>query len=78
MLAFDYIDYFALLWNNDCSNRVLRVDSTTDLLGEAERGNAKWAYTRGGTTLPTQIHASPSWKLLGPLEAEMQGSVYRR
>jgi hypothetical protein len=78
VIAFDYIDYFALLWNNSYSNKILWVDSTTDPLGQAERGNAKWVYTRGGTALFTQIHASPRWELIGPLESESQGSVYRK
>jgi len=77
VIAFDYIDYFALLWNNSYSNKVMWVDSTTDPLGQAERGNAKWVYTRGGTTLFSQIHANPRWELIGPLEAESQGSVYQ-
>lgn len=77
VIAFDYIDYFALLWNNDYSNRVHWV-SSEDPLGEAERANATWIYTRGSTTLYTQISASPRWELVGPLEAENMGSVWRR
>jgi len=78
VVAYDYIDYFALLWNNSYSNRTMWVDSPTDPLGQAERGNAKWVYTRGGTALFSQIHANPGWELIGPLESESQGSVYRR
>jgi hypothetical protein len=78
VIAFDYIDYYALLWNNSYSNKAIWVDSPTDPLGQAERANAKWIYTRGGTTLFSQIHANPRWELIGPLESESQGSVYRR
>jgi hypothetical protein len=78
VIAFDYIDYYALLWNNDFSNKAKWLQSDTDPLGEAERLGAKWVYTRSGTTLSTQLGTSPRWELIGPLEAEAQGSVYRR
>ena len=77
VIAFDYIDYYALLWNNDYSNKAMWLQST-DPLGEAERANAKWIYTRGGTTLFSQLSASTHWELIGPLESENQGSVWRR
>jgi hypothetical protein len=78
VIAFDYIDYYALLWNNDYSNRAVWVSSPTDPLGEAERANATWIYTRSGTTLSTQLTASPRWELVGPLENEGQGNAWRR
>jgi hypothetical protein len=78
VFAFDYIDYYALLWNNDYSNKALWLQSTTDPLGEAERANAKWVYTRGGTALFSQIVSNPRWEIVGPLEAENQGSAWRR
>ena len=77
VIAFDYIDYFALLWNNDYSNKVVWVESA-DPLAEAERAGAVWIYTRGGTTLYSQVTTSPRWELVGPLEAEHFGSVWRR
>jgi hypothetical protein len=77
VFAFDYIDYYALLWNNDYSNKALWLQSG-DPLGEAERANAKWVYTRGGTTLFSQLSSSTHWQLVGPLESENQGSVWRR
>ena len=77
VFAFDYIDYYALIWNNDYSNKALWLQST-DPLGEAERANAKWVYTRGGTTLFTQLSGNTRWELIGPLESESQGSVWRR
>jgi hypothetical protein len=78
VFAYDYIDYFALLWNNDYSNKAIWLESIGDPLGEAERINAKWIYTRSGTTLYGQIAHNPSWELVGPLEAESQGNVWRR
>jgi hypothetical protein len=77
VIAFDYIDYFALLWNNDYSNKVHWL-SSDDPLAEAERADATWVYTRGSTALYTQISTSPRWELVGPLEAENMGSVWRR
>lgn len=78
VVGFDHIDYTALLWNNAYSNKVVWL-SSPDPLGEAERANAKWVYTRGGTTLSSQLaKASNTWELIGPLERERTGSVYRR
>lgn len=77
VVAFDYIDYYALLWNNEYSNTVTWL-SEADPLAEAERIGAKWVYTRGGTTLHSEVTASPRWELIGPLEAESMGSVWRR
>lgn len=78
IIAFDYIDYFALLWNNDYSNKALWLSSTTDPLGEADQAGATWIYTRGGTTLFSQLSGTKAWELIGPLENEAQGSVWRR
>lgn len=78
VIAYDYLDYFALLWNNDYSNKTVWVSSATDPLGEAEQANAVWIYTRGGTRLHAQLSASATWELIAPLESEMQGSVYHR
>jgi hypothetical protein len=78
IFAYDYIDYFALLWNNDYSNKAIWLSSVGDPLGEAERIDAKWIYTRGGTTLYGQIVKDPRWELVGPLEAEGMGNAWRR
>lgn len=77
VIAFDYIDYFALLWNNDYSNRAVWV-SSADPLGEAEEAGAVWVYTRAGTALNAQLKASPRWEVVGPLESESQGTAWRR
>jgi len=77
VIAYDNIDYYALLWNNDYTNKAVWVTGV-DPLGDAERANAIWVYTRHGTHLHGQITASPDWQLIGPLEAENQGNVWRR
>lgn len=77
VVAFDNIEYYALLWNNEYSNKVMWLSSPNPL-AEAEAMGAKWIYTRGGTPLYAQITASPRWELIGPLEAESMGSVWRR
>jgi hypothetical protein len=79
VVAFDSLDYPALLWNNDFSNKVVWLGETADPLGEAKRLDAVWVYTRVGTTLYNQLQASSAtWQLVGGLEAEGPGSVYRR
>ncbi len=78
VIAFDYIDYYALLWNNEYTNKAKWLESESDPLGEAEHLHAKWIYTRNGTTLSSQLAGNPRWELIGPLEAEAQGSVWRR
>ncbi len=78
VVAYDYIDYVSTLWNNDYSNTVLWVHSA-DPLGEAESKGAKWIYTRGGTTLSTQLaRAGAQWEPIGPMEIEAFGTVYRK
>lgn len=77
VVAFDNIDFVALLWNNAYSNRVVWL-SSSDPLGEAESKGAAWVYTRGGTTLSSQLARSGGWQLVGSLEAERFGSVWRR
>jgi hypothetical protein len=78
VVGFDNIDFVALLWNSDYSNRVVWL-SSGDPLGEAEKKGARWVYTRPGTTLSSQLAAASStWELVGPLEAERFGNVWRR
>jgi hypothetical protein len=79
IVGFDYLDYPALLWNNDFSNKVVWLDSVGDPLGQADRMNATWVYTRGGTTLHGQLlKPDCGWQLIGTLEAEGAGSVFRK
>ncbi|MDB4946681.1 MAG: hypothetical protein JWP97_6215 [Labilithrix sp.] len=78
VVGFDYLDYPALLWNNDFSNRVVWLQGN-DPLAEANRVGAKWIYTRNGTTLHGQIaHPGTGWQWVGVLEAEGAGNVFRR
>ncbi|MBX3191914.1 MAG: hypothetical protein KF819_33295 [Labilithrix sp.] len=78
VVAFDSIDFLALLWNNDYSNEVVWL-SSSDPLAEASRAGARWVYTRSGTTLAQQLgKAESGWEIVGTLEAEGYGSVWRK
>jgi hypothetical protein len=78
VVAFDYIDFLALLWNNDYSNKVVWL-SSSDPLDEANRAGAVWVYTRSGTTLAQQLAKPDSgWETVGTLEAEQNGTVWRK
>jgi frataxin-like iron-binding protein CyaY len=78
VVAFDHIDFAALLFNNSYSNRVVWL-SSPDPLAEAERAGAKWIYTRGGSQLSSQLaRAKDTWEDVGPLEREHVGNVWRR
>ena len=79
VVAFDNLEYVTNLWNNEYSNRVEWIDSPSDPLGEAEKKNAKWIYTKSGTVLNQQLAKSTArWEVVGPLEIESFGNVYRR
>ncbi|AKU96311.1 hypothetical protein AKJ09_02975 [Labilithrix luteola] len=78
VVGFDNIDFASLLWNNAYSNKVVWL-SSNDPLGEANRIGAVWVYTRPGTALANQLGRPGSgWELVGPLEAEGFGNVWRR
>jgi hypothetical protein len=78
VIGFDDIHYAALLWNNDFSNRVVWLGAE-DPLAEAKRQGAVWVYTRHGTSLAQKLTAaSKEWELVGPLENENMGNVWRR
>lgn len=78
IVAFDHIDFVSQLWNNAYSNKVVWL-SSNDPLGEANRIGAVWVYTRPGTALASQLGRPGSgWELVGPLEAEGFGNVWRR
>jgi len=78
VVAFEDMDYPALLWNNEFSNKIVWLGQTADPIAEANRLGAVWVYTRGGT-LTTQLQRPDSgWELVGVLEAEGAGSVYRK
>jgi hypothetical protein len=78
VVAFDHIDFIGLLFNNSYSNKVVWL-SSPDQLAEAERAGAKWIYTRDGSALSSQLRAATDrWELVGPLEREHVGNVWRR
>ena len=79
VLAFDSIDYLATLWNSDYSNKVVWVGGAPDPYAEAERAGATWAYARGGgNAFAAKMLGSGKWELVGPMEAEKFGNLYRR
>ncbi|CAN5915286.1 hypothetical protein BH11MYX4_BH11MYX4_18930 [soil metagenome] len=79
VIGFDYLDFPGLLWNNDFSNKVVWLSETSDPLGQANRIGAVWVYTRGGTLLHQQLVKPDSgWQLIGTLESEGAGSVFRK
>ncbi len=79
VLAFDSIDYIATLWNCDYSNKVVWVGGAPDPFEEAERIGATWAYARGGASnFAGKLLASGRWEMVGPLEAEKFGNLYRK
>jgi hypothetical protein len=78
IVAFVTMHFVGLLFNNDYSNKVVWLQDEHDPLGEAERIGAQWVYTEPGQPLAIQLSTSNRWKLIGPLEAQRFGSVYRR
>jgi hypothetical protein len=78
VVAFDYTDFPAVLWNNAYSNTVVWLQSATDPLGEAEQKHAIWLYTRPGTTLAGQLATSKAWEQVGRLETENTGGIVWR
>jgi len=79
IIGFDYLDFPGLLWNNDFSNKVVWLNEAADPLGQANRIGAVWVYTRGGTILHQQlIKPESGWQLIGTLESEGAGSVFRK
>ena len=77
LIGYDNIDYMALLWNNDYSNKTMWLNGP-DPLAQAEQAGATWVYARNGSRLSSQLVASASWEAVGPLEAEGFGSAWRR
>ena len=76
VIGYDTIDYMALLWNNDYSNKTLWLNAS-DPLAQAEDAGATWIYARNGSRLSTQLTTSKAWEIVGPLEAEGFGSAWR-
>ncbi len=76
VIGYDNIDYMALLWNNDYSNKTMWLNGP-DPLAQAEQAGATWVYARNGSRLSSQLVASTSWEAVGPLEAEGFGSAWR-
>jgi hypothetical protein len=78
-VAFDNIDFIALLWNNAYSNKVVWTGDVADPLAQAEKDGAVWIYTHSGSALWTALmKPSSGWKDVGALETEQFGHVWHR
>jgi hypothetical protein len=81
VLAFsdDFGTYMALFWNNTFSNRALYIPSGPDYLERLRTSPATWAYCATGdpSCFPLSRPGS-GWELVGRLDIENRGAVYRR
>jgi hypothetical protein len=80
-LAFsaDYGSYMALFWNNTYSNRAVYIPPGPDFMDRLRTSDATWAYcATGDPTCSGLSRPNSGWQLVGPLDIEDHGSVYRR
>jgi hypothetical protein len=79
VVAYDDLEYVALLFNGAYSNRVEWIgDNPPNPLAVAESLGAQWVYTKAGHPMYGELMQSKRWTLIGPLEAERFGMVFRR
>lgn len=81
VLAFPdaYGVYMALFWNNTFSNRAVYVPSGPGYLDRLAQAGATWAYcATGDPTCADLSRPDSGWELVGRLDVENHGSVYRR
>ncbi|MDP9001385.1 MAG: hypothetical protein M3O46_14885 [Myxococcota bacterium] len=81
ILAFpdNYGVYMALFWNNTFSNRVVYVPSGPNYVDRLMEVDATWAYCATGDPVCSALSAPHSgWEVVGVLDVENRGSVYRR
>jgi len=75
----NYGIYMSLFWNNEFSNRVVYVPDAEDWLGELAKTDAIWTYCAMGDRICRLLTAPDSgWELIGPLDIERHGTVFRR
>ena len=67
----------SVLWNDDFSNTVVYVRSTTNILDTADRLGATWIYANDKETTK-RVRASGRWQEIGPLYVERWGTAFRR
>lgn len=67
----------SVLWNDDFSNTVVYVRSTTNVLDTADRLGATWIYANDKETTK-RVRASGRWQEIGPLYVERWGTAFRR
>ncbi|MGA2450675.1 MAG: hypothetical protein ABTD50_18565 [Polyangiaceae bacterium] len=81
VLAFpqDYGVYMALFWNNTYSNRAVYIPPGPDYLERLKKSDATWAYCASGDPACSSLgQPSSGWELVGHLDVENRGSVFRR
>jgi len=78
VVGFDDLNFVSLLWNNHYSNRVVWLDETSDRVAKADALGCKWIYAGSRGPMAARLAADPRWVLVGPLEAERFGVIYRR
>jgi hypothetical protein len=81
VLAFsdDFGTYMALFWNNAFSNQALYIPAGPNYLQRLAKSSATWAYCATGDPNCRSLSSPESgWELVGRLDLEGHGSVYRR
>ncbi len=81
VLAFsdDFGSYMALFWNNTFSNQALYIRPGPDYLDRLAKSPATWAYcSTGDPSCSSLSRPGSGWELVGRLDVENHGSVYRR
>jgi hypothetical protein len=81
VLAFseDFGVYMALFWNNTYSNRAVYIAPGPDYLERLRNSDATWAYCASGDPACSSLgQPNSGWELVGRLDVENRGSVYRR
>jgi hypothetical protein len=81
VLAFseDFGAYMALFWNNTFSNMALYIPPGPDYLDRLWKSPATWAYcATGDLSCSSLFRPGSGWELVGRLDVENHGSVFRR
>lgn len=75
----DGIQWPALLWNDDYSNKLIYVERGVDYFAKAKELGARWVYCRHGDADCNAFkQPSSGWEDIGSLNVEDWGRVYRR
>ncbi len=79
VVVFERIAFVALLWNDHYTNRVRWLEDFPDPFVKADEFGATWIYAgRGGWFDTHAREPERGWELVGELETERFGHIYRR